>query len=115
YSQMLKDAIDARKAGKTYEEAKPFEVELNLELDAYIPSSYIEDEKQKIDMYKRFQSISDLKDIEDIEDELIDRFGDYPEEVSNLITVSKLKLLAKKERIESLFEQKMKIELVMEE
>ncbi len=115
YSQMLKDTIEAKKAGKSYEEMKPFDVEISLDLDAYIPSSYIEDEKQKIDMYKRFQTIDKLDDITDIQDELIDRFGDYPSEVENLMIVSKLKLLAKNERIESVFEQKMKIELVMEE
>jgi transcription-repair coupling factor (superfamily II helicase) len=115
YSQMLKEAIDAKKQGKKIEEIKPFEVEINLDLDAYIPSSYIEDEKQKIDMYKRFQAIDKLEDISDIQDELIDRFGEYPDEVANLIMVSRLKLYAKKERIESIVEQKMKIELVMEE
>ncbi|MBB6455248.1 transcription-repair coupling factor (superfamily II helicase) [Salirhabdus euzebyi] len=114
YSQMLSETIEAKKQGKTYEEIKPFEVEISLDMDAYIPSAYISDEKQKIDMYKRFQTIDKLEDVFDLQDELMDRFGEFPEEVENLIQISKIKLYAKKERIESIFEQKMKIELLME-
>ncbi|KGP71842.1 transcription-repair coupling factor [Pontibacillus yanchengensis] len=114
YSQMLKDAIEAKRQGKSYEETKPFEPELNLSIDAYIPDSYIDDEKQKIDMYKRFQAITSQEDIHDIREELIDRFGDFPEEVDNLFQVSLLKLYAKQERIESISEKNKKIELLME-
>ncbi|WP_138420001.1 transcription-repair coupling factor [Aquibacillus sediminis] len=114
YSQMLTDAIEARKEGKTVEEAKPFEVELDLDLDAYIPDTYIEDGKQKIDMYKRFQAIASQEDIYELREELIDRFGDYPEEVANLIHVASIKVRAKQERIESISEKKRKTELLME-
>ncbi|MDC3414864.1 transcription-repair coupling factor [Aquibacillus sp. 3ASR75-11] len=115
YSKMLKDAIDARKTGKTIEETKPFEVELLLDLDAYLPETYIEDGKQKIDMYKRFQAIESQTDIQELQEELIDRFGDFPEEVSNLFHVSALKMYAKNERIELIREKKGKVELRMEE
>src|SRR5690625_244401 len=84
YTQMLKDAIDARKAGEDIEDITPFVPELTLDLDAYIPESYIQDEKQKIDMYKRFQAIRSAEDVSDLRDELIDRFGDYPVQVDNL-------------------------------
>src|SRR5699024_8588897 len=50
YSQMLKEAIDARKLGKNIEAVQPFNPELLLVVDAYIPETYISDEKQKIDM-----------------------------------------------------------------
>lgn len=115
YSQMLKDAIEAKREGKTYEEAKPFDPELNLNIDAYIPDGYIDDEKQKVDMYKRFQAITSQEDVHDLREELIDRFGDYPEEVENLFQVSALKLLAKREKIESITEKKQKTELIMTE
>src|SRR5699024_5721472 len=100
YSQMLKNAIDARKKGKRLDEMERFEPQLALDIDAYIPGSYIDDEKQKIDLYKQFQTISSVQDIEDIKDELIDRFGDYPEEVDHLITVSTIKMYAIMERVE---------------
>lgn len=115
YSQMLKEAIDARKAGKEVEDITPFEPELALDIDAYIPESYIKDEKQKIDMYKQFQTIASTSDIEDLKDELIDRFGDYPIEVDHLFTVSILKMYAKRERVESIRAKNKKIELLVEE
>ncbi|UFU01526.1 transcription-repair coupling factor (plasmid) [Radiobacillus kanasensis] len=115
YSQMLKDAIEARKEGKTQAQLKPFEVELDLDLDAYIPETYISDEKQKIDMYKRFQAAETQEDIHDIRDEMIDRFGDYPNEVENLFHVTSLKAHAKKQRVESISEKKQKLELLVEE
>ncbi|WP_173918010.1 transcription-repair coupling factor [Halobacillus sp. Marseille-Q1614] len=114
YSQMLKDAIEAKRQGKEPEAIQPFQTELDLKIDAYIPDEYISDEKQKIDMYKQFQAIESIEDIHDIRDELIDRFGDYPEEVENLITVSSLKYFAKKARIESISEKKRKMVLLME-
>lgn len=114
YSQMLKDAIEAKQQGKEPEAIQPFQPELDLMIDAYIPPEYIADEKQKIDMYKEFQAIESDEDIQDLRDELIDRFGDYPEEVGNLFTASTLRLHAKQARIESVSEKKKKIELVME-
>lgn len=115
YSQMLKEAIDARKSGKDVEDVQPFNTELLLAVDAYIPESYIADEKQKIDMYKRFQNFETAEDMIDLQDELIDRFGDYPKEVNGLFLVSHLKMVAKKERIEKITETKRKIELIVEE
>ncbi|WP_404456994.1 transcription-repair coupling factor [Oceanobacillus kapialis] len=115
YSQMLKDAIDARKSGKDLEDFTPFEPELALNIDAYIPETYIQDEKQKIDIYKQFQTIQDSEDITELRDELMDRFGDYPTEVENLFTVSMLKMHAKTEKVESISEKNAKIELIVEE
>ncbi|WP_079477403.1 transcription-repair coupling factor [Halobacillus salinus] len=114
YSQMLKDAIEAKQQGKEPEAIQPFQPELDLMIDAYIPPEYIADEKQKIDMYKEFQAIESQEDIQDLRDELIDRFGDYPDEVGNLFTASTLRLYAKQSRIEAISEKKKKIEMVME-
>ncbi|MGJ9460226.1 transcription-repair coupling factor [Oceanobacillus sp. CF4.6] len=115
YSQMLTEAIDARKAGKNLEEMMPFEPELALILDAYIPDAYISDEKQKIDIYKQFQGMTLKEDIEELKDELMDRFGDYPKEVDNLFTVSSLKIYAKTERVESITERNKNIVLLIDE
>lgn len=115
YNQMLSEAIEARKLGKEIEDIKPFDPELNLSIDAYIPDSYIEDERQKIDMYKHFQTFSSKEDIHDLQDELLDRFGDFPTEVENLFIVSELRWLAKKERIESIVEKNYKIEMLVTE
>src|SRR5699024_1303023 len=95
YSQMLKEAIDSRKTGKPVEAVIPFNPELNLTVDAYIPETYIEDEKQKIDMYKRFNSFETKEDIEDLKEALTDRFDDYPGEVERLFLVSYLKKIGR--------------------
>src|SRR5699024_10314190 len=114
YSKMLLNAIEARKGGKEIEDITPFEPEISLKIDAYIPEDYIKDEKQKIDIYKMFQTIESENDIIELRDELIDRFGDYPEEVENLFTVSKLRLYGRKERIEAITEKPKKLEMLIE-
>lgn len=114
YSQMLKEAVEKRKEGKTEQEIKPFIPEINVAIDAYLPDMYIPDGKQKIDMYKRFQTADSWEDITDIREELIDRFGDYPEEVANLISVTEMRLAAKDQRVESIKETKKTIELLVE-
>lgn len=103
YSQLLKEAIDERK-GITKEERKLINVEIDLKVDAYIPEKFISDSRQKIDMYKRFKAIQTLKDILELQDEMIDRFGDYPKEVSYLFMISKIKVLARQEKINAISE-----------
>lgn len=111
YSQMLKEAIDERKeemdqkAGKAPKPEPQPEIELDVKVDAYIPESYIPDSRQKIDMYKRFKEVSSLKDISDLQDEMIDRFGDYPEEVDYLFSAAKIKQYAVEHQIESISEK----------
>jgi transcription-repair coupling factor (superfamily II helicase) len=100
---MLEEAIEERKGTKPKEVQE--ETELNIEVDAYIPSSYIGDEKQKIEMYKHVRAAKTLKDISDLQEEFIDRFGDYPVEVECLLLAAGIKLRAKREGITTI-EQK---------
>ena len=87
YSQMLADAIKTRKDKK---KLKKSNAEIDLGLEAYIPESYIADQEEKIEFYKKIKA-ADVDEIAQIQDELIDRFGDYPEPVENLLAISKLK------------------------
>ncbi|MBO8172680.1 MAG: transcription-repair coupling factor [Bacillaceae bacterium] len=92
YTQMLKDAIDELKGkARAKEEEKEKRPEIDIDLDAYIPSDYIDDSKQKIEMYKKFAACTTMEDVEDLTDELIDRFGDIPQPVLNLLSVSRLR------------------------
>ncbi|HLS06844.1 MAG TPA: transcription-repair coupling factor [Bacillota bacterium] len=117
YTQMLQDAINERKEARDTEkeEATPIVPELSLSIDAYIPSSYIQDERQKIDMYKRFQLIRTKEEVDALKEEIVDRFGHYPEQVKHLFTVSLLKSYAVQERIESITETAQKIEIFLDE
>lgn len=112
YSQMLKEAIDERR-GMPKEEIFR-DVEINLEIDAYIPSDYIQDGKQKIDMYKRFRALDTLEDVADLQDEMIDRFGEFPKEVEYLFQISRMKVYAKKQKIDSIVQKKNEIWMLME-
>lgn len=116
YSKMLSEAIEHRKAGIQEEpEQKALEPELTLKIDAYIPDEYIADEKQKIEIYKEFQALATTADIQGLQDELMDRFGEYPVEVENLFTVSRLRMLAKQEKIEQIVEKPAQIDLIFDE
>ncbi|AZB41194.1 transcription-repair coupling factor [Bacillus sp. FJAT-42376] len=104
YSQMLKEAIEERKGDAPKEKA--FEPEIDLDLDAYIPEAYIADGKQKIDMYKRFRAISSEEELSELQEEMTDRFGTYPSEVSYLFKVAEAKLFAVREQVETIKEVK---------
>ncbi|MFM1655452.1 transcription-repair coupling factor [Brevibacillus sp. B_LB10_24] len=97
YSQMLKEAIDELKGEQKVEASSP--VEINLQIDAYIPSLYITDSRQKIEMYKKFVAVSSLEEVDDLAAELLDRFGDIPKPVENLLTISRLRVYAIRHRI----------------
>ncbi|USG65910.1 transcription-repair coupling factor [Brevibacillus ruminantium] len=97
YSQMLKEAIDELK-GEVKQEAAP-PVEINLQLDAYLPSTYITDSRQKIEMYKKFVAVSSLEDVDDLAEELLDRFGSLTKPVENLLTISRLRVYALEHRV----------------
>ena len=102
YTQMLNEAV-ARKRG-----IKPplrMDSEINLNIEAYIPSTYISDEQQKIEIYKRMQQLNSFEQYQEIQDDLLDRFGDYPDEVSNLLEVSLLKMYADQALVERIFKR----------
>lgn len=111
YSQMLKEAIEERKGDKPKE--PPFQVELDIKVDAYIPESYIQDAKQKIEMYKRFKGAEFVSDITDLKDEMFDRFGEYPKQVDFLHRLTTIKLLANEEKIEQIVETKDEVAILI--
>lgn len=89
YSQMLSEAVARKRGDKTHYHTN---VELDLAVDAYLPGTYVEDERQKIELYKRIREFSSDEDYIELQDELIDRFGDYPQEVADLLTIGQLKM-----------------------
>lgn len=89
YSQLLEDAI-LKKQGKSQVRQKG-NAELNLQIDAYLPIDYISDERQKIEIYKRIREIDSRAAYEELQDELIDRFGEYPDQVAYLLEIGLVK------------------------
>ncbi|WP_246946035.1 transcription-repair coupling factor [Bacillus pinisoli] len=113
YSQMLKDAVEARKGLSS--EQKEIAVEIDVDLDAYLPEEYIKDGKQKIEIYKRFKGVSTPDDLLELQEELMDRFGDYPLEVDYLLKVTELKLLATQAKVETIKQVKQELIMLMTE
>ena len=86
YSQLLEEAI-AKKNG-TDKKREKGNAELILQIDAYLPHDYISDERHKIEIYKRIRQIDNRVNYEELQDELIDRFGEYPDVVAYLLEIS---------------------------
>jgi transcription-repair coupling factor (superfamily II helicase) len=89
YSQLLEQAI-LEKQGKAAQRQKS-NSEINLQIDAYLPSDYIADQRQKIEIYKRIKSIDSRVNYQELQEELIDRFGEYPDVVAYLLEIGLLK------------------------
>lgn len=91
YCKMLNEAVLRLKGGEVEES---FNTSIDLNIDAYIPESYIRNEYQKLDIYKRIAAIENEEELDDMTEELIDRFGDIPKKVQQLLHIAALKALA---------------------
>lgn len=100
YCKLLNQAVQTLKNGAGQEEA--FETQIVLEADAYIPSTYIRNEGQKLDMYKRISMLQTREEVVDLQEELTDRYGDVPECVLMLLEIALLKSMANKAYVEKL-------------
>lgn len=111
YCKMLEDTI---KIIKGEIDKDPVETVIEIKVDAYIPSSYIEDEVQKIEVYKKIASIESKEELFDIRDELIDRFSDIPPSVNNLMEIAYIRTLTRKIGIVEVKDKFKAIEMVFE-
>lgn len=92
YCKLLNQAVLEVRGERKEEET--YETVVDCDIDAYIPSSYIKNEYQKLDIYKRISGIENEEEYLDMQDELMDRFGDMPKPVKNLLRVAAIKALA---------------------
>ena len=91
YCKLLNMAVRQEKGELTEEDS--FDTQVECAIDAFIPESYISNEGQKLDAYKRISTIESNEDYMDMQDELTDRFGEPPREVQNLLSIARLKAL----------------------
>ena len=91
YCKMLSEAVKEAKGIHTLED---FETTIDLNMDAFIPDSYISNEFQKLDIYKRIAGIETQQDYDDMLEELLDRFGEPSKAVMNLLAIARLKAIA---------------------
>ncbi|KID41031.1 transcription-repair coupling factor [Fructilactobacillus fructivorans] len=100
YTKMLSDAVSKKKGQHRVVEKSDSKVELGIE--AYLPSTYIEDQQQKIELYKRIRQMDSEDQFTELQSDLIDRFGEYPVEVANLLEIDRIKMLADYDLIEKI-------------
>ena len=111
YCKLLNDAVKELKGDTEAEEE--FETTVDLEADAYIPESYIRNEVQKLDMYKRIALLQAEEELSELQDELIDRFGDIPQSVNRLLEIALLRNLAHEVYVTQLIWHGAKVRLVL--
>lgn len=93
YCKMLNEAVKKLKGETTILD---FTTTIDLDVDAFIPAEYIANETQKLDIYKRIASIENTKERDDMKDELLDRFGEIPKSVDNLLRIALIRVAAHK-------------------
>ena len=97
YQQMLEEAVAAAKEGAgEITEKETFSPQINIGTSVLIPETYVEDLSVRMNLYRRLSDLLEPEDIESFAAEMIDRFGDLPEEVENLLDILKIKQLCKK-------------------
>ena len=111
YCKMLNEAVKRLKGEKV--ENDEFETNIDLKMDAFIPADYIPNEFQKLDVYKRIAEIETEPERDDRVDELIDRFGEPPQSVCNLLEIALLKAKAHDAYITAIVEKANQIRITM--
>ena len=101
YCKLLEDAIAELKSGGKVKEPTPEPV-LDLQVDAYIADSYVQDPGQKVELYQKIIALDTLEDCDDLEEEVQDRFGNLPDAVRNLLQIARIKVLARQVGIGSI-------------
>ncbi len=91
YCKMLNEAVQTLKGGRAPQD---FATVIDLDVDAFIPPAYIVNEVQKLDIYKRIAGIENSKERDDMKDELLDRFGEIPKSVDNLLRIALIRVAA---------------------
>ena len=91
YSQLLEEAIAKRNGNANTNTRIKGNAELILQIDAYLPDTYISDQRHKIEIYKKIRQIDNRVNYEELQEELIDRFGEYPDVVAYLLEIGLVK------------------------
>ena len=111
YCKMLNDAVKSMKGGVTEEET--FETTVDMDMDAFVPATYIKNEVQKLDIYKRIANIENEEEMMDMQEELTDRFGDLPGAVNNLLNIALIKAICHSLDIMGLVHKENEVKLMM--
>jgi transcription-repair coupling factor (superfamily II helicase) len=93
YLRLLEDTVAALRSGEDSAKGRPKVPEVSISGATYIPESFIPDERQKLDLYRRLSKVSDLDELDRLTSELRDRFGRLPPETQRLVAASRIRIL----------------------
>ncbi|MCG8402725.1 MAG: transcription-repair coupling factor, partial [Firmicutes bacterium] len=102
YCRLLEEAVQEARGEKTEQSV---EAVVELPVEAYIPEDYIPDSNQKVELYRRIAFLRREDDVPELEEELVDRFGDLPPPVQNLLRVARIRVMAGCLKIKSVSRQ----------
>ena len=93
YCKLLDEVMTEMKVGKQVNSEPQEDVQIDINVSSYIPDKYIENSDIKISLYQDIALCKNEEEILDVTDEIIDRFGEMPKEVENLIEIARIKIL----------------------
>lgn len=105
YMRMVGEAVIDFKSDYVVTDEISHECKIEIPVDAHLPEEYVDSERLRLDIYRRLADVKDPADIKPIEDELIDRFGALPAQVSLLLQVATLRASARKLGIQEVIQQ----------
>lgn len=108
YCKLVDDAV-RELSDEEFRPKSEAETSVEIQVEAYIPDRYIEDERMKLQMYKKIASIEGAEDQQEIIDELLDRFGDIPKETLQLIDIALIKAMAQSAGVERIHQEQQKL------
>lgn len=114
YSQLLEEAIAKRNGNANTNTRTRGNAELILQIDAYLPDTYISDQRHKIEIYKKIRQIDNRVNYEELQEELMDRFGEYPDVVAYLLEIGLVKSYLDKVFVERVERKENKITVQFE-
>jgi transcription-repair coupling factor (superfamily II helicase) len=109
YNHLLAEAVEQLKNSQSGNKQEKIDPVIELNINAYIPSTYVEDSMQKVELYKKMARVKELDTAFEIEEELIDRFGKLPEEVELLMAVTRIKAYCYRYMVTNIEQQKNEI------
>ena len=95
YMRMVGEAVNDYKTGFIETEEKNHECKVELPINAHLSENYVPGERLRLDLYRRLADVRDAADVESIREELVDRFGELPQEALSLLKVAQLRAFAK--------------------
>ena len=111
YCKLLEEVVKEMRGIQVEQE---YEIQIDLNISSFIPDEYIQSSSQKIEIYQDIALCKNEKDIERVIDEIIDRFGNIPSEVNNLLEITRIKQLAKRANIVKVLQKGNKIVFTLE-